>query len=312
MPRLVLAFALAGCAAPVVSTTSSAIRGGQNDPGDPAVAAVSVLGLYAYCSASLISHHTILTAGHCVATEMEVDFGSDAYDPTQSIDVARAAVHPMYTAEGAPYDLALMRLASDPDGIAPLLLDGDALDSADLGRPIRHVGYGVTDDATGEDGGTKRTVSYPIDRIDGLLVYSGAPGEQTCTGDSGGPGLVATADGEAIATVVSDGPDCQLSQDGWDDRVDLVMDWIVSTVTAWDAPPTFVVTPPATPGSGGQGSGSQGSGGGSAGQSSGGCSSGGHTPSALVAILALLLTVRSRRDRRVWCVAASRPHRPEA
>jgi hypothetical protein len=94
-------------------------------------------------------------------------------------------------------------------------------------------------------------VSYPLHRIDAVLVYSGAAGEQTCTGDSGGPGLMALPDqAEAVVSVVSDGPDCQLSQDGWDDRVDLITDWIVQTVSAWDAPPIFVAAATGASGSG--------------------------------------------------------------
>ena len=108
---------MAACTAPGLSTTESAIRGGTVDDGDPAVAALSILGLYAYCTATLISHHTVLTAGHCNFDAMEVDFGTQSDAPVQSIDVTTVAVHPLYTGEGKPYDLALMKLASDPVGI---------------------------------------------------------------------------------------------------------------------------------------------------------------------------------------------------
>jgi hypothetical protein len=210
----------------------------------------------------------------------------------------------MYTAEGAPYDFALMELASPPTGMAPVALDGAALGSADLGRTIRHVGYGVTDDSTSAGGGTRRTVSYTINRIDGMLVYSGAQGEQTCTGDSGGPGLVTSDAGEVIATVTSDGPDCQLSQDGWDDRVDLVQDWITATVSTWDTPPTFV----AGAGSGSNagsadGSGSSAGSDGSDGSddtranSAGGCATTRGSSAWLVLAVSLLVR-RSRRARR--------------
>ena len=236
----IVGLCLAACTVPIESTETSAIRGGATDDGDPGVAALSVLGVYSYCTATLIAPKTILTAGHCVLSGMEADFGTDASNPTQAIDVKTTVRHPMYSAEGAPYDFALMELASPPTNIAPVALDGAALGSADVGRTIRHVGFGVTDDSTSAGGGARRTVSYTINKIDGMLVYSGAPGEQTCTGDSGGPGLVMSDAGEVIATVTSDGPDCQLSQDGWDDRVDLVQDWIVATVSMWDTPPTFV------------------------------------------------------------------------
>ncbi|HEX4451080.1 MAG TPA: trypsin-like serine protease [Kofleriaceae bacterium] len=238
--RIALIFA-AGCSiSPALGTTESAIRGGATDNGDPAVVALSVLGLYSYCSATLIAPHTLLTAGHCNIDGAEAEFGTNADSPSQSIDVSKVVAHPMYTSEGQPYDFALMKLAQDPIGITPVILNGAPLAAANVGQTIRHVGFGVTDDSTGDGGGTRRTVSYSLNTIDAVLIYSGAPGEQTCTGDSGGPGFM-TLDGqtEALVGVVSDGPNCDLSEDGWDDRVDVVEDWIVSTVSAWDAPPTF-------------------------------------------------------------------------
>jgi secreted trypsin-like serine protease len=237
--RLALVLLAACTTAPTLGTSAAEIRGGTTDDGDPAVVALSVLGVYSYCTATLIAPHTLLTAGHCNIDGAEAEFGTNADSPTQSIDVSNVVVHPMYGGEGKPYDFALMKLASDPTGITPVILSGIALGSANIGQPIRHVGFGVTDDTTGDGGGTRRTVTYPLDTIDAILIYSGAPNEQTCTGDSGGPGFM-TLDGatEVEVGVVSDGPNCDLSEDGWDDRVDVVQDWITTTVSGWDAPPT--------------------------------------------------------------------------
>ncbi len=283
MYRVVALIALAACVDPQLATDRAAIRGGTTDTGDPAVVSLSVLGLYSYCTASLIAKHTLLTAGHCDLAGDQAELGGT------SIDIAKTVVHPMSTGEGKPYDLALMKLASDP-GIAPLPLSAVA---PEVGHMVRHVGYGVTDDSTNQGGGVKRTVTYPINKVDNMLVYSGAPGEQTCVGDSGGPGLVMTASGtEAIAMVVSDGPDCQLSQDGWDNRVDLVRDWIVTTTSGWDDPPTFVDDGTGS-GSGSDGSGSDGSGSGGSG-SHGGCATSDASAGGLCA-LALALARRRRR-----------------
>jgi V8-like Glu-specific endopeptidase len=302
----VAALALAGCTAPGLSTTESAIRGGSVDDTDPAVAALSVLGLYAYCTATLISQHTVLTAGHCNLDGLDVieaDFGTRSDAPAQSIDVVGVKLHPMYAGEGKPYDLALMKLAADPAGIAPLTLNAAPLADSDVGRTLRHVGFGVTDDSTGAGGGTKRTVSYPLHRIDAMLIYSGDTGKQTCDGDSGGPALMTSGQGsELLVGVASDGPDCELSQDGWDDRVDLVKDWIVQTVSAWDAPPSFDEISSGTAGDGTGGSGSAGAvdpgSPDGAGQARAGCAAapGGGSGLWLLGLAAWLVWRRSRRQ----------------
>jgi hypothetical protein len=313
---------MTGCAEPpTLGSAASEIRGGTSDDGDPAVGAISVLGLYSYCTATLIAPHTVLTAGHCNLDGMEVDFGADSDSPTQAIDVTDVKVHPMYTGEGKPFDVAVMKLKSDAQGITPLVLNATPVTADQVGQMIRHVGFGVTDDATDDGGGIKRTVSYPISKLDGMLLYSGAPGEQTCTGDSGGPGLMALPGqtGEAIVGVVSDGPDCQLSQDGWDDRVDAVIDWVMSTVSAWDAPPTVVGgdgsggssgsggTISQAPGSGDDDSSTDGTGGSSpSGAHMGGCSVGGDGSTDLAPWL-LLASVLAFRGARAARATARRP-----
>lgn len=267
-----------------VATSEHEIRGGVVDEADPAVAALSIAGLYPYCTATLIAPHTLLTAGHCDLVGAEAEFGAQADSPSQSISIADVKVHPMYTGEGELYDLALMKLESDPAGIAPVQLNDTPLTSNDVGREVRHVGFGVTDDATSEGGGTKRTVTYPINRVDPVLIYSGASGKQTCSGDSGGPAFMQLEGTEVVVGVVSDGPDCNLSQDGWDGRVDVVKDWIVETVSAWDAPPSF-----------GSDGGAEGSDAGSIddGASAGGCMAG--KPPAPWAVLAMAWLMMRRR-----------------
>ncbi|MFT3694034.1 MAG: trypsin-like serine protease [Kofleriaceae bacterium] len=226
----VLLLALAACT-PALGASEQAIRGGATDDGDPAVVALSIGGAYTYCTASLIAPHTLLTAGHCSATIVTAEFGTDASAPTASLDVIDSVTHPMYTGEGQPYDFALMRLGSASD-VTPLEINREPL--TELGMPIRHVGFGVTDDTTMDGGGTKRTVTYPLNTIDDVLIYSGAPDQQTCSGDSGAPGFMTIGGREVLVGVVSDGPNCDLPQDGWDDRVDVVTDWIDQTSSAWE------------------------------------------------------------------------------
>lgn len=297
--RVAVVWLVVGCTAPTLATSESAIRGGVDDPGDPAVAALTTSS--EYCTATLIAPHTLLSAGHCRSGGVTANFGMTASSPIQKIAVTAVTLHPMFTGVGQPYDFALMKLASDPTGITPARLNDLPLTTVNVGQDMRHVGFGVTDEATGAGRGIKRTVTYPLNRVEAVLIYSGAPNQQTCTGDSGGPGFMTLGahPTELLVGVISDGPSCNLSQDGWDDRVDAVKDWIVQTVSAWDTPPSFGPLPDSasdagvSPGDGNNGDGSKGST-----SSGGGCATG---PSAaswpLFALMSLWLRGR-RRDRK--------------
>ena len=224
-----------GCGAPLSparATQHQTIVGGSEDPGDPTVVAFEVAGLV-YCSGALVGPRTVLTAGHCAnligtSDKYAVDFGPDATAPTRQIRVIQQVTHPSYTAEGAPYDFALLQLVEPVTDVTPLPIATDPMTQADVGTLIRHVGYGINDETAGTGEGTKRTATYPITEVDPLIVWSVGPGEQTCNGDSGGPGFLTLSDGgEVLAAVVSDGPNCHDA--GWDGRVDVVADWIQTT-----------------------------------------------------------------------------------
>ncbi len=223
-----------------VGTVASSIIGGADDSGDPAVVAIvsDTVGL-TLCSGALVGPRAVLTAGHCNFTKITARFGADVGAPERKVVVTRTVQHPKYTAMGAPYDFALLELETPVTDVAPLALRTAPLSQADVGKTIiRHVGFGVSDEAAGSGAGKKRTVSYPITKVTDVLVYSGAPGKQTCDIDSGAPGLVTEGDGvERIAGVVSDGPNCHT--DGWDGRADLadLATFIADTQKSWDAPP---------------------------------------------------------------------------
>lgn len=211
------------------------IVGGVDDADDPAVVSVTVGGFPA-CTGTLVSSTAVLTAGHCAnvlgaQATTEVRFGSVAASSTRRVVVAEQRTHPQYIAEGKPYDFAMLRLTRPVTDVTPVPLGTQALSDADVGAPIRHVGFGVSDEAAGSGRGTKRQVTFPITRVEPLVVWSVGQGAQTCSGDSGGPGLLARGGEEQVVAVVSDGPDC--SDAGWDGRVDAVADWICATAVEW-------------------------------------------------------------------------------
>src|SRR5262249_56734794 len=78
----------------------------------------------AFCSGTVISKHTVLTAGHCIGGVTKVYFG-----PTTSgaatIDVVQQVRNPLYADicnNDATYDLGMLKLAQPaPTQAAPLL-----------------------------------------------------------------------------------------------------------------------------------------------------------------------------------------------
>src|SRR5690348_13630970 len=93
-----------GCVAPgSVGESASAIVGGTNDTGDPAVMLLIVgdinSGYVALCTAELISPHVLLTAGHCTNEKGPYNvYRGDDLNRLRPSDLlpGTAHPHPMY------------------------------------------------------------------------------------------------------------------------------------------------------------------------------------------------------------------------
>jgi V8-like Glu-specific endopeptidase len=214
------------------------IVGGQRDDGDPAVVALVDYtdALRVYCTGSLVGRKTVLTAGHCiepfgVGRSYRVVMGPVSSSAKAQI-MGRQVAHPSFSIGGI--DVGVIELPVAPTGVTPLPLSSAMVTSADIGRMVRHVGYGARQ-AGGELDGFKYQVTYPVRSIQGYWFESGGDGQQTCTGDSGGPALMVEGGTEYVAGVVSKG-DVGCADAGFDARIDLARDWLTATMSTWDQP----------------------------------------------------------------------------
>lgn len=175
----------------------------------------------AFCSGTVVSRRTVVTAAHCVGNITRVFFGSRASRPVAITSVVREIAHPGYNPNTMRNDVAVLELATDaPVQPAPLLREALTNTSAWVGPDFTFVGYGITNGNTGAGFGTKRVVKFPIAAvgparvggtpgiIDATQIYYRVSGKNTCSGDSGGPAFATRNGVLALAGVTSfgDGP----------------------------------------------------------------------------------------------------------
>ena len=149
-----------------------------------------------WCTATLISRQTVITAAHCALGVTRIYYGKFL----QETEVADMEVlHPEWNGDIPSPDVALVRLASPTDRQqAPLLRATLDNTGTYIGPDFTFVGYGVTDGVFGIGAGTKREVKFPITAIGPTTTLDGIPvsdrflyyehdSKNTCFGDSGGP-----------------------------------------------------------------------------------------------------------------------------
>lgn len=214
--------------------SSREIVGGVTDLEDPAVVQIKV-GEFV-CSGTLIAPRTVLTAAHCIdaKSRSSVLFGSRASSPVRVVAVAQQFKNPSFQEE-VGHDVGVLKLEEAVTDVQPIPLNTTALTQADIGRNIRHVGFGLSDGTRQTGIGIKRQVTYPIRSVSSLQLESGAQGQQTCNGDSGGPGFGVTAGStrERVIGIVSNGDETCI-KDGFDTRVDKDVAFIIDTASAWE------------------------------------------------------------------------------
>jgi MYXO-CTERM domain-containing protein len=221
----------AGPEGPGIEETSEEIIGGVTDPGHAYVVGVGDTS-GPFCSGTLISKRTVITAGHCFGGITRVFLGTTA---NQALTVVQEIRHPGYNDSNSnPFvisnDLTILRLQNDaPVQPAPLLRETMNNTAAFVGPNYTFVGFGVNNGVNQTGFGTKRVVTFPIDAVgpttfngtslDATQFYYELANANTCNGDSGGPAFIVRNRVERHAGVTSFG-DAQCLSDGVQGRTD--------------------------------------------------------------------------------------------
>jgi MYXO-CTERM domain-containing protein len=224
--------------AEAIGQRHEAIINGTPDSGAAAHESVVLLSLTSQgelCSGSLIAPNLVLTARHCVSSNVVEGIGCDIdgnsqngdqvgadLDPTSIVVLTGQAPNPfgqgvafgkkIYHPAGnnlCNHDIALILLSNSVPGATPMSLRFAF--GPQIGEVTTPVGYGKTTSSDFSAGSRYRRENTPIVSVGQDLNFSTASnefvmGQSTCQGDSGGP--VLASDTGAILGVTSRGGDC--------------------------------------------------------------------------------------------------------
>ncbi|WP_394842222.1 trypsin-like serine protease [Pendulispora brunnea] len=223
---------IAGCATDASDATEEetaenegAIIGGSIDQGDPGVVLVR-FGRGSFCTGEVVSPHVVTTAAHCVKGKSgwTVDTTYDGTGTRHS--VKEAHYHPSYAGIGK-YDVGVLIL-NDALSVRPIPLNRRALQSSDVGKNVRIIGYG---DSTldGKGYGKRRQATVKLVSYRSTSVTIGnvsTDGKVQCYGDSGGPALLSIDGAERIIGFDSGNNSDVCDQDDLNTRADTTVGFI--------------------------------------------------------------------------------------
>jgi uncharacterized protein (TIGR03382 family) len=270
---------------------------------------VAVVGSKGLCSGTLIAPDVVLTAGHCIDVDPKLVIVNttnirDA-DAGDRIAVKWARSYPSWETS---YDVSVIMLEHvaqpHPRAIATACLANRLLGDR---KPVTVVGFGLTSPSGTDDNTMLHKATLPIldptctsdptcepDLAPNGEFTAGGRGTDSCFGDSGGPVMLTTSSGLALAGVVSRGlalPGAPCGNGGVYVRADKVVAWI-ERVTGRKLDRAGCSGQPDDPGATSDGP-----------EDDGGCNAGGGT--ACLPLLALAIAAVFRR--RATSSGAGRP-----
>lgn len=171
------------------------------------VVLTNAVGLSAFCSGTMITDSTVVTAAHCflnLPSEVIVLVGATV-ETSREYTATNWIIHPDFAPAGdrAVKDIAIIRLATNTDlPTIPVMTETEVKD----GEIVSIFGYGK-DENGNFDFQDLRSGEMLVNDVDSTHIIAKFDGEgsNTCQGDSGGPLLSSRTGRSAIAGITSSG-----------------------------------------------------------------------------------------------------------
>ena len=223
------------------------IVGGMPTSDWPAIGAYLIDGGYGLCTATLVADDVLLTAAHCAEGSTNDDLfyvGANINNATwQDVySISDAIIHPSYNPNSShPRDVAVLLLNQPLNSVEPIPVNTTAFTNSWRGDWLHYVGFGSNTTYSGSGAGQKRETDIQINDYDSYVYIHYTEGTNTCSGDSGGPGLV-DLDGQWYVAGINSSVGNYQGYDpcggwGYQMRVDAELDFLDDYFDPYTEPP---------------------------------------------------------------------------